>query len=420
MLRSILIAVLLFLFLLVDMYIFTGVKSLTRTWSLSNQRILAYSYWAVPILCILLFFATFYWLNDRLTFKTRNFLASFVFIIYLSKLLSAVVLLFADTIRLGKWSFQEISNFFKPEKKLVDSSSTLPKIERSEFITQAALALGATHIGAMSWGIISGAYDYRIRRVPLKLSNLPKKFHGLKLIQISDIHSGSFYNKTAVAGGVDMLLQEKPDLVFFTGDLVNNKSEELEEYFNIFKKIKAPLGVYSTLGNHDYGDYASWDSEKAKIQNLKTLIEGHKLMGWNLLMDESKTITVNGESIGVLGIQNWGKGFAQYGNLEKAMKNTDQMPVKLLLSHDPSHWREQVLNQTNIDVSFAGHTHGMQYGVEIGDFKWSPAQWRYKEWAGLYKEGNQQLYVNRGYGFLGYPGRLGILPEITVFELQAT
>ena len=241
----------------------------------------------------------------------------------------------------------------------------------------------------------------------------------MKLIQISDIHSGSFYNKTAVQGGIDMLLKEKPDMVFFTGDLVNNKADELkEDYFDIFKQVKAPLGVYSTLGNHDYGDYHSWPNEKAKIDNINNLMEAHKLMGWNLLMDENKSITVDGASIGVLGIQNWGVGFAQYGQLNKALINTEQYDTNLLLSHDPSHWRAQVLGQTNIDASFAGHTHGMQYGIEIGDFKWSPAQWRYKEWAGLYKENNQQLYVNRGYGFLGFPGRVGILPEITVFELK--
>ena len=215
-----------------------------------------------------------------------------------------------------------------------------------------------------------------------------------------------------------MLLAEKPDLVFFTGDLVNNKAEEFKDYFDVFKKIKAPLGVYSTLGNHDYGDYTPWESPKLKAQNLNDLMEAHRLMNWNLLMDEHRSLKVNGAEIGILGIQNWGAGgFAKYGDLNKALKNTDHFPVKLLLSHDPSHWREQVLGKTNIDIAFAGHTHGMQYGVEIGDFKWSPVQWRYKEWAGLYTEQDQHLYVNRGYGYIGYPGRVGILPEITVMEL---
>ncbi len=410
-------------FLAIDFYVFTAVRQLIRNWSPTSQRISSLIYWSIPVISLLLFFAAFFWLNEKLSPKSRNFLISFVFILYISKIFSAIALLFADLVRLGQWSWKSVSELFNgPEKQSLQPEKTSPLnegITRSEFLTKAALAIGATHVGAMSWGIISGAYDYRIRRVPLKLPNLPQQFHGLKLIQISDIHSGSFYNKTAVQGGVDMLMAEKPDMVFFTGDIVNNKSEELNEYFDLFKKIKAPLGVFSTLGNHDYGDYATWKSADEKTRNLQTLIKGHELMGWQLLMDSGKEIRVDNESISVLGIQNWGKGFSQYGHLDKALAGIkDPNSVKLLLSHDPTHWREQVLGKTSIDVSFAGHTHGMQYGVEIGGFKWSPAQWRYKEWAGLYQENDQQLYVNRGYGFLGYPGRVGILPEITVFELQ--
>jgi hypothetical protein len=369
----------------------------------------------------LLFFITYYLLVDKLSFQTKSIIASFVLIIYLSKFITAFLFIMGDIAVLIKKTYTSIHQIFSNSTDQEDSvvSESSNQLTRSAFITKAALAIGATHIGAMSWGIISGAYDYRIRRVPLILPNLPKQFNGLKLIQISDIHSGSFYNKTAVEGGVDMLLREKPDLVFFTGDLVNNKTEELNaDYFNIFKRVRAPLGVYSVLGNHDYGDYTQWPSQDAKMQNLKDLAEAHRLMGWNLLFDENKHITVDRESIGILGIQNWGAGFAQYGDLNNALKGAENYSTKLLLSHDPSHWRSQVLGNTNIDASFAGHTHGMQYGVEIGDFKWSPVQWRYKEWAGLYKQESQQLYVNRGYGFLGYPGRVGILPEITVFELK--
>lgn len=338
-------------------------------------------------------------------------------ILYVSKIFAAVVLLFGDIVALFRKAYAWLQSSISQDNSSQESQ-TSNTITRSEFITKAALAVGTTHIGAMTWGIISGAHDYRIRNIPLKLPNLPQQFHGLKLVQISDIHSGSFFNKTAVEGGVDMILNEKPDIVFFTGDIVNNKAEELKDYFDIFKRIQAPLGVYSTLGNHDYGDYIQWSSQQAKTQNLKDLMEAHKLMNWNLLMDEHKEIKVDGDSIGILGIQNWGQGFAQHGNLEKALVNTGHLSTKLLLSHDPSHWRAQVLDKTNIDASFAGHTHGMQYGVEVGGFKWSPVSLRYKEWAGLYKEKQQQLYVNRGYGYLGYPGRIGILPEITVFELQ--
>lgn len=418
--RGLFLGLFLFLFFLADLYIFGALKQITRSWSAQNQRVLSILYWSIPVICILIFFSAFFWFNDRLPFKVRNFLASFIFIIYISKLFSSVILLLGDVLRFGQWSTRSLSRLFQNNSisNAADINTEVPKISRSEFITKTALAIGATHIGAMGYGIISGAHDYRIRRVPLKLPNLPQQFHGLKLAQISDIHSGSFFNKTAVKGGVDMLLDEKPDIVFFTGDLVNNEAKELEDYFDIFKRIQAPLGVYSTLGNHDYGDYTQWGSAEEKQRNLNTLMEGHKLMGWHLLMDEHKRLKVDGDEIGIVGIQNWGQGFHQYGDLKKALENTSDIPVKLLLSHDPSHWREQVLNKSDVDVSFAGHTHGMQYGVEIAGFKWSPVQWRYKEWAGLYQEGNQQLYVNRGYGYLGYPGRLGILPEITIFELQ--
>ena len=240
----------------------------------------------------------------------------------------------------------------------------------------------------------------------------------MKLAQISDIHSGSFYNKIAVQGGVDMLMSEKPDMVFFTGDLVNDRADEVKNYIDVFKNIKAPLGVFSSTGNHDYGDYAKWKSENEKANNFEHFKKAHRELGWNLLLDEHRRIKIGNDEIGILGIQNWGLGFAQYGNLQKTIKGTDDLPVKLLLSHDPSQWREQVLESTNIDAAFAGHTHGFQYGVKWGDLKFSPAQLRYKEWAGLYTENEQHLYVNTGFGYLGYPGRVGFLPEITIFELK--
>jgi predicted MPP superfamily phosphohydrolase len=273
----------------------------------------------------------------------------------------------------------------------------------------------------MGAGILTGAHDYRVHRHIIKLPNLPKSFHGIRIGQLSDIHSGSFFNKTAVKGGVEMLLGEKPDIVFFTGDLVNNVAEEVKDYIDIFGKVAAPLGVYSTLGNHDYGEYVSWDSAGAKRKNLKNLMEAHKIMGWNLLMNEHKILQESGESIAVLGVENYGKGrFPKYGQLEKAYRGTEEIPVKLLLSHDPSHWDLEVRPSfPDINLMFAGHTHGMQFGIEIGSFKWSPAQYMYPQWAGLYQQDKQYLYVNRGFGYLGYPGRIGILPEITIIELQS-
>lgn len=296
-------------------------------------------------------------------------------------------------------------------------------IPRSEFLMKAGLITGAIPLAAIGVGIASGAYDYRVRRQVLYLPNLPKAFHGMTIGQISDIHSGSFYNKKAVLGGVEMLLKQKPDVIFFTGDLVNRRSDEMNGYQDIFNKVNAPLGVFSTLGNHDYGDYYhDWPSDAAKRKNLDDLKATHRNMGWDLLLNENRRLKVNGEEIGILGCENWGElsRFPKYGKMQPTVQNTDDLPVKLLLSHDPSHWRAQVLKEyPQIDVMFSGHTHGMQFGVRAENFQWSPVEYVYKEWAGLYREGNQQLYVNVGYGFLGFPGRVGILPEITIFELRS-
>ena len=297
------------------------------------------------------------------------------------------------------------------------------KIPRSEFLMRAGLITGAVPLAALGVGVISGAYDYRVRYQTLNLPNLPKAFDGLTIGQISDVHSGSFYNKKAVLGGIETLLGEKPDVIFFTGDLVNKKSDEMYGYQDLFSKIKAPLGVFSVLGNHDYGDYYNWPSDAAKRKNLKDLITTHKNMGWDLLLNENRRLKITGEEIGILGVENWGalSRFPKYGRMEQAVKNTNDLPVKLLLSHDPSHWQAQVVPQyPQIDVMFSGHTHGMQFGVRAEHFQWSPVKYIYKEWAGLYQQDKQQLYVNVGYGFLGFPGRVGILPEITIFTLRST
>lgn len=396
-------------FIAVDYLFFRALKDSIRNLSITTQRWITLGYWAIPVILILGFVYLFFIAPETASPKYKRIFGVTVFMIYSSKMVGVIIYLLGNGLNILKNTGQ----------KIIRPSSTEPILSRSEFIAKTALALGATQFGVLTYGILSGAYDYRVRRVNLPLKGLPKQFHGMTLAQLSDIHSGSFYNKKAVNGGIDMLLAEKPDLVFFTGDLVNDKAVELQEYFDTFKRVKAPLGVYSTLGNHDYGDYAQWASPQAKQQNLMNLMEGHRLMGWDLLMDENRAITMGGEKLGIIGIQNWGAGFVKKGDLNKALQGSEEFTNKLLLSHDPSHWRAQVLGQTDIDAAFAGHTHGMQFGVEIPGFRWSPAQYRYKEWAGMYEENGQRLYVNRGFGFLGYPGRVGILPEITVFTLQA-
>lgn len=342
-----------------------------------------------------------------------------------SKFIFIVVLLLDDIRRGGIW----IAKLFAPrkrenlEERVEALSEPLPEkpingISRSEFLTKSGILVASLPIFPLSWGVISGGYDYKVIRQKLYLPNLPASFHGMRIAQISDVHSGSFYNKKAVLGGIEMLLGEKPDVVFFTGDLVNNVASEMRDYQDIFAKLKADLGVYSVLGNHDYGDYYfGREDSVAKRKNLKNLKETHQVMGWDLLLDENRSIELNKEKISIVGVENWGTGrFPKKGDLKKALTGTEDAQVKLLLSHDPSHWRAQVLD-TDVDVMFAGHTHGMQFGVRGEHFQWSPAKYIYKEWAGLYAHQNQKLYVNVGYGFLGYPGRVGILPEITVFEL---
>ena len=398
------------LLLIFDLYIYKAILSIYPKWSESKANRFRYIWWGFSVFLISGVFISIF---VNIPLGIRAVLLVGFFITFVSKF-CFVPILFADDIR-RFFVFIKRKAIPKPDEK-----ADVSTISRSDFLVKAGMGVAAIPFGTLTWGIVSGAYDYQVKRQTLYFPNLPKEFDGIKLGQISDIHSGSFYNKKAVAGGVNLLLNEKPDFIFFTGDLVNGNTSEMREYQDVFAKVKAPLGVYSTFGNHDYGLYETWSSESARLKNLEDLKKVHQLMGWNLLMNEHKRIKIGGQEIGVLGIENWGGGrFPKFGKMEEAIKNTDDLPVKLLLSHDPSHWRLEVLEKyPQIDMSFAGHTHGSQFGVDAKLFKWSPVQYIYDEWSGLYKQGHQQLYVNVGFGFLGYPGRVGILPEITIFELR--
>jgi predicted MPP superfamily phosphohydrolase len=400
------------IFLIIDFYLFQAVLAVSKSWLPLWRNTLRYGFWIPTILSTL---ALVWWtFGDPYasSASTRNWIMTGLFATYISKIFGIIVLFFDDLQRGVRW----VVNSFG------DKSETIPgkTIPRSEFLTKAALIATGIPFGTMAYGIISGAHDYRVRRVTVKLPHLPKEFDGIKIGQVSDIHSGSFFNKTAVKGGVEMMLKEKPDIIFFTGDLVNNESAEVKEYINVFDKLKAPLGVYSVTGNHDYGDYQPWESLQAKQKNFKGLVQAHKEMKYDILMNEHRFITMGNEKIAIIGNENWGGGrFSKYGKLDDAYRGTDEAAIKLLLSHDPSHWDAQVRPQyKDIDIMFAGHTHGFQFGLEIGNIKWSPSQYVYKQWAGLYKEGSQYLYVNRGFGYLGYPGRIGMPPELTIMELK--
>jgi predicted MPP superfamily phosphohydrolase len=291
-------------------------------------------------------------------------------------------------------------------------------IPRSTFLSWLGLGLGGTLFGTLLFGF-SNKYNYQVKKIKLSFKNLPGAFKGMRMVHISDIHSGSFQDIRAVNKGIDLILKQQPDLIVFTGDLVNDRATEMEPYQNSFGRLTAPLGVFSTLGNHDYGDYVQWPTAQAKMDNLEALKKVHANMGWRLLMNEHVVLEKKGEKIALLGIENWGAKarFPKYGKMDLAHVGTENIPFKILLSHDPSHWDAQILPEyPSIDLMLSGHTHGMQFGLENPYFKWSPVQWMYKQWAGLYEQGSQKLYVNRGYGFIGYPGRVGILPEITVIE----
>lgn len=398
--------------LLIDAYVFQAVATVSKEWTFRWNVFARYSYWIFTglTLAALLWYA--YGDPYKYGSQLRNLVLTGIVIVYFSKLFAVLFIIIDDVQRVVRW----LVHYFQPDKPAGKGQP----IPRSEFLAKAAVITAAVPFAAMTYGILSGAHDYRVRRRTMYLPNLPKSFDGIRIGQLSDIHSGSFFSKTSVKGGIELFMSEKPDLIFFTGDLVNNQTSEVGDYVDVFSKLKAPLGVFSVTGNHDYGDYKSWPSKAAKQKNFRDLIEAHKLMGFDLLMNAHRFIEVNGDKLAVIGVENWGAGrFAKYGKLDQAYRGSEEAPVKLLLSHDPSHWDAQVRPvYPDIDIAFAGHTHGFQFGVEVGDFKWSPSQYVYKQWAGLYQEGNQYLYVNRGFGYIGYPGRVGIPPELTIIELK--
>lgn len=331
------------------------------------------------------------------------------------KLLVTALMLVDDIRRILVWLFSIITSGNA-------ATGAQGGVKRSEFIKTTAVVLAGLSLLGFGYGI-RNRYNYRIRRIKLSLANLPAAFKGFKLVQISDIHTGSFDSHVAVEKGIKKIMDERPDLILFTGDLVNNTADEVDEkYKAIFSTLKAPMGVFSTLGNHDYGEYVAWNSDAEKRQNLEDLKATHAQMGWRLLMNEHVLLKRGDASIALIGIENWSDKarFPKYGNMVKATAglSAEIAPVKILMSHDPSHWNAQVVPEyPYVDLTLSGHTHGMQFGVDSKWLKWSPVQYMYKQWAGLYQEGDQYLYVNRGFGFIGYPGRLGILPEITVIEL---
>jgi predicted MPP superfamily phosphohydrolase len=402
------------LMVLVDTYVFQAIKTVSQSGSPRTKSICYIAYWTISVLAIIGFLLFIYTSPEFLSRKIRTYLFATVVGLFLAKLIAVIFFLVDDVRRAIQWIAGKL--FFNN----TEAEELSEGITRSVFLSWLGIAAGSTLFGSLLYGF-SNQYNYQVNRLRLSFSTLPSAFKGLVIAHISDIHCGSFMNSSAVLKGVQKVLEAKPDIILFTGDLVNNRATEMKEYMEIFSQLKAPLGVYSTLGNHDYGDYVDWPYNGiSKSQNLEDLKKVHAALGWKLLMNEHVELEKNGDKIALLGIENWSakKRFPKHGDMVRAYSGAEKYPFKILMSHDPSHWDAQVRpNYGDIDLTLSGHTHGMQFGIEIPGFKWSPVQFIYKQWAGLYEEGSQKLYVNRGYGFIGYPGRVGILPEITLIEL---
>ncbi|RYY62855.1 MAG: metallophosphoesterase [Chitinophagaceae bacterium] len=399
----------------IDIYVFQALKVIAPAPGSRFRPFVLYGYWILSIGALLTLLLLPYLHLEHQAKLIRSTIFALIAGVFFAKLVAALFFLVDDLRRLFQWGAGKI---FFSNTEVAD----LPKgdgISRSAFLTWTGMLFGGGMFATLVYGF-GNKYKYQVKRVPLTYPNLPASFRGLKIIQLSDIHSGSFTNKEAVLKGVQTVLGLKPDLILFTGDLVNDSADEMVEYMDVFSQLKAPMGVYSSLGNHDYGDYKQWDSPEEKIANLARLKEVHKELGWRLLVNEHVALEKGGEKIALIGIENWSakSNFPKYGDMAKAYAGSESYPFKILMSHDPSHWDAQVLTSyKDVDLMLAGHTHGMQFGIEVPGFKWSPVQYMYKQWAGLYEQANQKLYVNRGYGFIGYPGRVGILPEITLIEL---
>ncbi|MBD0833507.1 metallophosphoesterase [Aestuariibaculum sediminum] len=401
-------AIFLILYLVVDIYGFQALKTVTR-----NHWVQAL-YWVVSLLVIGNFVYNYYGFNRSDGFTHRHaFAFGFFIALLVPKMILLIAMLGEDIFRVPQAIYRYFTEGNSAEGNYFAS--------RRQFISKIALGISAIPFASILYGIYKGKYNFKVLKYTLTFEDLPEAFDGYKVTQISDVHSGSFDNVDKVEYAIDLINEQNSDVILFTGDMVNNKADELKPYQKIFSNLKAKDGLYSVLGNHDYGDYVAWESEEAKHQNLEDLKALQREIGFDLLLNESRFIERGGQRLALVGVENWGTGgFKKAGDLQKATKQVEANDFKILMSHDPTHWEKKVKNDDNhYHLTLSGHTHGMQFGIEIpGWFKWSPAKWRYKYWAGMYNEAGRYLNVNRGFGYLAFPGRVGIWPEITVIELK--
>ncbi|MCH3883377.1 metallophosphoesterase [Tenacibaculum aquimarinum] len=391
------------LFFALEIYAFQAIKTLTK------NKLIRYGWLLFSVVAYGYFLYTMF-TYDRSNGQTREFqwAVGILLIALLPKIFMILALLSEDVFRI----LQKGVSLFSSEMK--------PLAGRRKFMSQIALGLAAIPLASLLYGIFKGKYNYKVLKYQLTFKDLPEAFNGFTISHITDIHSGSFDNKEKIEYAVDLINQQKSDILFFTGDIVNNFASEMDDWIPSFSKLNAPMGKYSILGNHDYGDYADWKTPEAKAKNFKAVKEIHPQIGFDLLLNENRYIEKDGQKIALVGVENWGKGFNQAGDLQKASEGVNKEDFKILLSHDPSHWENKVKqNDFNYHLTLSGHTHGLQFGIEIPGFiKWSPAKYVYKQWAGLYEEFGRYVNVNRGFGYHAFPGRVGIWPEITVIELK--
>ena len=392
-------------YILIDIYAFQAFRTFSKSIWLNGIYIAL----SVGVLAVLIYTLTHLDRSNGITIDEMYVLGWFL-VFFVPKLILIVFMFGEDIIRILVGVFSAVSG---------KESFHLPS--RRKFISAIALGIAAVPFASLIYGMYKGKYRYRVLSYDLEFDDLPEAFDGYKITQISDVHSGSFDAAEKIAYGVDLINEQQSDVILFTGDLVNNFASEMNEWTPLFSKLKAKDGVYSVLGNHDYGDYADWETQTAKAQNLQDLKELQAKMGWKLLLNEHRWLEKKGQRIALVGVENWGAGFKQAGDIDKASAGLKASDFKVLMSHDPSYWSERLKEDPkNFQLTLSGHTHGMQFGIEIPGFiRWSPVQYRYENWAGIYKEAGRILNVNRGFGYLGYPGRVGIWPEVTVITLKS-
>ena len=387
-----------------EIYTFQAFKTI------SKSKFMRFTFLTLSIAVYVYFFLTVFTYN-RSDGQTPQFqMAMGLLLTFSIPKLVIILALFGEDIY--RWIFKVIS--------AISNEETKPLPSRRKFISQLAIGLAAIPFASFIYGILQGKYNYKVLKYRLTFRDLPEAFDGFTITQISDIHSGSFTNKKKIQYGVDLINQQKSDVILFTGDIVNNKADEMNDWLDVFDKLEAKDGKFSILGNHDYGDYMEWKNPEDKIKNFQEVKEVHQKIGFDLLLDEHRYLEKKGQKIALLGVENWGKGFNQAGDLKKASKEVHKEDFKILMSHDPSHWEYKVKKDDfNYQLTLSGHTHGLQMGIEIpGWFRWSPSKYVYKQWAGLYEEFGRYINVNRGFGYHAFPGRVGIWPEITVIELK--